>query len=510
MFYEFADFRVDAKKRLLFRGDEQISLTPKVFETLLAFLDHPGEVLEKDRLMNLLWADSFVEESNLAQNVAVLRKALGENSKQHRFVLTIPGKGYRFVAAVSRVERENGVVKPIASHEAGSSGPVAILPFRPAGQTAAALRAVTNEPETIVAPEAPQPVIESRASRPISRYAVLIAAAALLTASLGFYYFFYAGKPVLNVSDKKSIAVLPLKPINSASRDEIFEIGIADSLILKLGSMNGFVVRPLSATRKYADIEQDSLAAGREQQVDYVLASNYQLAGGRIRITAQLFNVANGQIEETYIIEKGAGNVFAMQDAIADDVGNIFSARFGSTSSGATANRGTDNEEAYRLYLQGMYLAHIHTLSTSQKAVKVLERAVELDPDYAQAWAGKAYAHRAVANFIGRNVSTQEDYQKSMEAIKRALSLDANLAEAYSTLCENKMYYEYDFAEAESACKRGIELNPNSPLAHQVYSRYLISRGRFDEAITEIKTTIDLEPASLFYNSLYGINLYGS
>src|SRR5688572_5326352 len=121
MFYEFADFRVDAKKRLLFRGDEQISLTPKVFETLLTFLEHPGEVLEKDRLMKLLWADSFVEESNLAQNVAVLRKALGEDSKQHRFVLTIPGRGYRFVADVSRVQRENGVAddEPIVSRVGG-------------------------------------------------------------------------------------------------------------------------------------------------------------------------------------------------------------------------------------------------------------------------------------------------------------------------------------------------------------------------------------------------------
>ncbi len=145
---------------------------------------------------------------------------------------------------------------------------------------------------------------------------------------------------------------------------------------------------------------------------------------------------------------------------------------------------------------------------TAQKAVEVLERAVEFDPDYAQAWAGKAYAHRAVANTIGRNVSIQEDYQKSMEAINKALALDENVAEAYSTLCENKMYYEYDFAGAESACRRAIELNPNSSLAHQVYTRYLVSRGRFDEAAGEIKTAIDLEPASLLNQTLYGVNLY--
>jgi serine/threonine-protein kinase len=339
-------------------------------------------------------------------------------------------------------------------------------------------------------------------------YAASVLAVLLIVGVVAGYYFWPAGKLPSGADGKKSIAVLPLKPINTAGRDEIYEVGIADSLILKLSSIKGFIVRPLSATRKYADIGQDPLVAGREQQVDYVLASNYQLAGGKIRITAQLLNVANGQIEETYTIEKDAANVFAMQDAIAGEVGNKLSARFATTSSNATTKRGTTNEEAYRLYLQAMYLADIHTLSTARKAVEVLERAVEFDPDYAQAWAGKAYAHRGVANFIGRNVSNHEDYQKSMEAIKRALSLDENLAEAYSTLCENKMYYEYDFVEAESACKRGIELNPNSPLAHQVYSRYLMSRGRFDEAITEIKTTIDLEPASLFYNSLYGINLY--
>ena len=150
--------------------------------------------------------------------------------------------------------------------------------------------------------------------------------------------------------------MLPAKAINSANRDEIYEIGIADSLILKLSSMKGFVVRPLSVMRKYADVGQEPLAAGREQKADYVLASNYQLEGGKIRITAQLWNVASGQIEETYKSEKDAADVFAMQDAIASEVGNVLSARFGTTPSGRTAKRGTANEEAYRLYLQGMYL----------------------------------------------------------------------------------------------------------------------------------------------------------
>ena len=168
---------------------------------------------------------------------------------------------------------------------------------------------------------------------------------------------------------QKSIAVLPAKAINSANRDEIYEIGIADSLILKLSLMKGFVVRPLSVMRKYADVGQEPLAAGREQKADYVLASNYQLEGGKIRITAQLLNVNSGQIEETYKSEKDAADVFAMQDAIASEVGNVLSARFGTTPSGRTAERGTANEEAYRLYLQGMHILGKRTPADAKKAV---------------------------------------------------------------------------------------------------------------------------------------------
>ena len=206
-----------------------------------------------------------------------------------------------------------------------------------------------------------------------------------------------AAEPGDELTARKSIAVLPAKAINSANRDEIYDIGIADSLILKLGSMKGFIVRPLSLMRKYADVGQQPLAAGREQKADYVLASNYQLEGGKIRITAQLWNVASGQIKETYKSEKDAADVFAMQDAIASEVGNVLSARFGTTPSGRTAKRGTANEEAYRLYLQGMYLSGKRTTADANKAVEVLEESVRLDPKYAQAWAGLALAYRNIA-----------------------------------------------------------------------------------------------------------------
>src|SRR5687767_7467316 len=178
------------------------------------------------------------------------------------------------------------------------------------------------------------------------------------------------------------------------------------------------MVRPLSATRRYAGLEQDPLDAGREQQADYVLASNYQLAAGRIRITAQLLHVASGRVEETYKSEKDAGDVFAMQDAVADEVGRLFLARFAAGSGSPAAGRGTTNEEAYRLYLQGRYLVEKESRADAKRAVELFDQALSLDPNYAKAWAGKARAHCLFAHTGGS--TPDAEFAKARPAIERA------------------------------------------------------------------------------------------
>ena len=307
---------------------------------------------------------------------------------------------------------------------------------------------------------------------------------------------------------KRSIAVLPLKPINSATRDAVYETGIAESLIQKLGEMDGVVVRQLSATRHYTELGQDPMSAGKEQQVDYVVASTYYVEGSKIHITAELFNIRTAGVEEKFEVEAQTTDAFAMQDAVATDLGNKLLRQFATTAIRQTAKRGTTNREAYRLYLHGMYLANNRNLADSQKAIQALQQAVELDPNYAQAWAGLGYAHRTVSIYSPSSSSTHETYQKSIAAINKALAIDEGLSEAHSALCENKYLYEWDFAGAERECKRAIELDPNSAQAHEIFSRYLMGRGRLDEAITEIETAIDLEPASRFNNRNYGRALF--
>ena len=319
----------------------------------------------------------------------------------------------------------------------------------------------------------------------------------LLTGALVWAYFATnREKSNQTGAAKKSIAVLPLKPINSSVRDQIYEVGIADALIRRISGLNGFVVRQLTATSQYTEIAPDPIIAGKEQQVDYVLDSSYRLEGGEIHVDATLVNIVSGQIEAKYSVQGITSDGLGMQDAIASEIGNKLLTQFATSSNRRTIRRGTTNEEAYRFYLQGMYLANNRNLEDARKAVAALEQAVSLDPNYARAWAGLAYARRTLSLY--RDLSTHEGYQNSIEAIKKALALDENLSEAHSALCENKYLYEWNFAGAEVECKRAIELDPDSAQAHEIYSRYLMGRGRHDEAITEIKVAIDLDPTLKF------------
>src|SRR2546423_11850449 len=99
--YEFGEFRLDARKRVLWRADAQVPLTPRVFETLLYLVEHHDTVLDKERLMEAVWPDSIVEENNLTQNISTLRRVFGETPGSHDYIVTVLGRGYRFVAEVS-------------------------------------------------------------------------------------------------------------------------------------------------------------------------------------------------------------------------------------------------------------------------------------------------------------------------------------------------------------------------------------------------------------------------
>ena len=536
--YEFGEFRLNVTERFLVRSadGERVPLSEKAFETLCVLVRNDGHLVSKNELFNRVWAESFVEENNLNKCIHALRRALGEQPGERQFIETIKKHGFRFVAEVRRVESEETADAVHQGNEFqlktnGNRSAEFLQLFEQAEtQRSGAVVAMAdwrrgangNEADEQVSPsftpEESKQTVRSKSvsaksnseSKSAPEYRLPLAAFALAAFLIGasvLGYYFYSGKRVSTSADgKKSIAVLPLKPISTANRDEIYEIGIADSLIHRLGSLKGFIVRPLSATRKYTDVNQDALAAGREQQVDYVLASNYQLVNGKIRVTSQLFNMANGQIEETYKSEEEAGDLFGMQDAIASEVGNKLQARFALISSSPKGVRGTTNEEAYQLYLQGRNLTARYSPTNLQKAVEYFEQAVRLDPNFARGYSGMAHAY-ILSGFRGGEVPRVEN-EKAKEAVAKALKLDDNLAEGYAVRGQLKLISERDFAGAEKDLVTAIELEPNNDLAHWIYALSMVYRGRFDEALAKIDTALAIDPGSPFYQKERGRFLY--
>lgn len=329
---------------------------------------------------------------------------------------------------------------------------------------------------------------------------------ALIFGVVGLYHFSSRSNRAA-AGDKRSIAVLPVKPIDSASRDVVYEVGIADSLIQRLGSV-GLVVRPLSAVRKYADPEHDPLTAGREQQADLVLASNYLVVAGKIRVTVQIWNVESGQIEASYKTEKEAGNTLTMLDAVAEDIGGFVSSRFpGVAAAGSLLSaRGTTNEEAYRLYLQAMFLIDKENAADSKRAIELLDRVLALDPGFAKAWANKARAHCNFAH-SGGNLPDVE-FATAKPTLERAFALEPDLSEAHAVLGIIRTDYDWNFAEGEREFRLAIERSPNSDILYRWFANRLAANGRAEEAITAVKKAIDLNPAYIVHQIHYGRILY--
>ncbi len=499
-FYQFKSFQLDVTERQLLHDGETVALTPKVFDVLAALVERAGHLVERDELLQIIWTDSFVEEANITRAIHTLRKTLGEGENGDKFIETVAKKGYRFVADVDEV------IEPFTkNHENGDHNSSTIVETLTEIIPAEKLSAT----EFLIPPPEKDETVIPIVSKPKQKTRIILFTVGFLSAVFLLFLlsFNFQSKSSIATNDVKSIAVLPVKSLTAENRDEIYEFGIMDSLINQLSPVKGLIVRPLSATRQYADFSQDAIAAGREQKVDYVLASNYQILGGKIRITSQLINVQSGLVEETFKDEQNISSSFAVQDAFAANIGQKLVNKFNRKPNSLSAKRYTTNEEAYRLYLLGAALADKLTRDDARKATEYFEQAVKLDPNYAPAYAGLANVHTAVA-FMGGGGNATEQYLKAKTAVEKALAIDDNLAEAHSYLGEIKVNFEWDFAGAEREHKRAVGLNPNSAAAHRMYALLLGFLGKFDEAIAEIKTAIDLEPASVLNHSIYGEILY--
>ena len=424
---KFDDFTLDPQRRQLLRGGEPVPLTPKTFDTLLTLVRERGRVVGKSELMELLWPDTVVEENNLSQQISAARKALGERPDEARFIRTVPGRGYRFVADVQEI-----------------SAP------------------------------APTPPPERRIN-----YLVAIAIAAVVIAVIA--YTLMRQKP----PNTRSLAVLPFKSLRAD--DAYLGLGMADVLITRLSNVHGLVVR--RATRQ----EQEPLAAGRDLHVDSVLDGTIQRTGDQVRVTVRLWSVRDGRTIWGDQLDEKFTSIFAVEDAIAERLASALALQLSPQERRQLTRRYTENAEAHRAYLRGVYFSRTRTTEGFDKAVEEFHHAIALDPTYALAYAGLADAYYRESSV---HMTLADAVSKSRAAATTALKLDDSLAEGHVALAQIKFRYDWDFAGAEREFRRAIALNPNDLTAHQWYSELLTALGRVNESVAEARLARDIDQLS--------------
>jgi DNA-binding winged helix-turn-helix (wHTH) protein/TolB-like protein/Tfp pilus assembly protein PilF len=466
--YEFGEFRCESQQRLLrsLATGEPVVLTPRAFDLLLLFVRRPGEIIEKRRLMEALWPRAVVEENNLDQAVSALRHALGEKRGRHRYIQTIHRRGYRFAASVR--------VSPAMSDE----GAVASSTTRTSWLRAGAL------------------------PRRVAGTAIALGIVAIV--GLVGFAFMPRPEPALVDTSVRSLAILPFKPIAAGDRDDALELGITEALIATLDQPD-LLVKPLSSVRQFRDPTLDPLAAGRALGVQAVLEGYLQRDGDRLRVSARLLRLPNGEQLWADRYSESFTDVFSVQDAIA---ARTWAALMPELRDKATPElpRYTHDTEAYQLYLSGRYHREQRLSADGvRQALGYFEQAVTRDPDFALAWVGVADAYSLLGVFGA--LAPHDSFPQARTAADRALQLAPELGAAHAALGHVKTQYEHDWQGAQEHLSIALELDPTSAAAHQFRGQFLAYRGRFDEAIEELRKAHALEPAVPNYAAIIGLHM---
>jgi tetratricopeptide (TPR) repeat protein len=265
-------------------------------------------------------------------------------------------------------------------------------------------------------------------------------------------------------------------------------------------------VRPISSVRKYTALEQDPIAAGREQRVDAVLDGQIQKAADKIRVTVRLLRVADGTPMWSSQFDEKMADIFTVQDSISERVAAALAVRLTNDEQRGLTKRHTEDPEAYQDYLKGRYQLNRLTDDGFFKGRDYFQQAIDKDPNYALAYAALADAYNALGEFDA--LASKDAFPRAREAAEKALELDESLAEAHSALAVVKFYFDWDFAAAEREFQRALAMNPSNSDARKSNGYYLIAMGRFDEALNEMKRALELDPISLEKTAAIGEVLY--
>jgi len=458
--FEIGDWQVDPDSGRIRCGNNEVKLEPKVMAVLVCLAQQPGKVFSREELEATIWAGTVVGYDALSNSVIKLRKALGDERSNPRYIETVSKKGYRLVAEV----------KPRPGEAGTSSG--------------------------ITSPGASLDTGRRRAAIPLLAVGALVVVGLVVSLVVGLDPFGLR-QSVDNTNSKPAIVVLPFKNLSDDPKQEYFSDGITDDLITDLSRINGLQVmaRQSSYFYKNQGVPMDKIA--KDLGVQYILDGSVRKYGENIRINVQLTNASSGSTEWAERFDRTSKNFFGTQDAITRKIADAMLKKMSDREAIRPPIRSTNSFKAYDKFLLGQQYTARRTKQDYERAVEAYEQAIALDPDYARAYGALAVTESFAIRYGWSDLSTSEGRARAMELAKKANELDPDSPQVKWALGFVHLFRQ-EYAQAEAAAKRSVELSPSYADGYGLLAFVSNMRGKPANAERYIKKAIALNPYHTF------------
>ena len=438
--YLFGEYRLNVAEETLWRNDEKININRRTFQVLKLLIERAGEIVSKQDFFEMVWTDAFVEDNVLTVTMTALRKALGDDPKQPRFIENLPRKGYRFIDKVQSAESAKPDDETILSENAKSD------------ETILSENAKSDDKISLIETAEPSAEIPFTVKSLLKSKSVLPAFGALillLAAVFGIWHFNQTG----NIKTQRKLAVLPFNNLQPNAEIDYLGYALADSIIAKLAPIKILGVRSSQSISKYVNQKPTPTQVADELQADLLLTGTYQKINDKIYFKVQLVDVSSNEILYFDNFDVPSDQLSEIQERLARRIISELGLSVSGFEKELLRLSKPHNEQAYKLYLQGV---DDYAAARFPQAIETLEQSIKADPDFARAWdiLGASYMVDASTRFGGKD--------------------------------------HYDLAER--AFKKSLELNPNELQPRVFLSDILIETNRVEEAVEFLRDTISQNP----------------
>jgi TolB-like protein/DNA-binding winged helix-turn-helix (wHTH) protein/Tfp pilus assembly protein PilF len=466
--YRVGDVFIDLGTRQVVRAGVPLAMPPLSFDLFVALAQRAPDAMSSAELMERVWSGRIVNDETVAKRVELVREALGDDSRESRYIALVRGHGYRITAPVEPLsQRENTPLGTVVAEPASSSARAPrTRAWWLAGVALLAAAAWLMWPREKESP-ASSAALSSITARAPSRVA---------------------------------LAVLPLADLSDQQQGGYFADGMHDALIADLSMASGIKVISRTSTLPYRDSGKRLTEIARELDVDLIMEGSVLRAGDRVRITVQLLAADDSHVWAQHY-EGDLRDVLELQSQVARAVAEAVKVKLSPLEATLLSRSRPVNAASYELYLRGSHILDERRPGSFEEGIALLQRAIELDPSDPLPYARMARAYTALGHSPG---AIKTAFPRGTALALQALGLDPDLADAHLALGEAQLYFHWDWEAAEASLRRAIELSPNLASAHAHYSWLHLIHDRFDLAMEESRRAMELDPRQVNWPTWHG------